>query len=91
MSQDVAITLISLLRIISQVFYLVLIAYILLGYFLSPYHPLRMALGRVIEPLLVPIRRLMPNTGMIDFSPMVLLLLMWLVMRILEWLILAFV
>ena len=32
------------------------------------------ALNAILEPLLRPIRRFMPNTGAIDFSPMVLII-----------------
>ena len=34
------------------------------------------ALHELTEPFLAPIRRLLPNMGMIDFSPMIALLLM---------------
>ena len=34
------------------------------------------ALSRLFEPVLRPIRRLMPDTGAIDFSPMVFMLLL---------------
>lgn len=34
------------------------------------------ALSRLFEPVLRPIRRVMPDTGSIDFSPMVFLLLL---------------
>jgi YggT family protein len=34
------------------------------------------ALSRLFEPVLRPIRRIMPDTGAIDFSPMVLMLLL---------------
>ena len=32
------------------------------------------ALNALLEPLLAPIRRIMPNTGGLDFSPMVLII-----------------
>lgn len=32
------------------------------------------ALNAILDPLLRPIRRIMPNTGAIDFSPMVLII-----------------
>jgi YggT family protein len=32
------------------------------------------ALNAILEPLLRPIRKIMPNTGAIDFSPMVLII-----------------
>jgi YggT family protein len=34
------------------------------------------ALSRLFEPVLRPIRRIMPDTGAIDFSPMVFLMLL---------------
>ncbi len=35
------------------------------------------------EPLLAPIRRVLPQTGMIDFSPLILLILVGIIMRLL--------
>ncbi|KHK89688.1 YggT family protein [Novosphingobium malaysiense] len=32
------------------------------------------ALNAILDPLLRPIRRIMPNTGAIDFSPMILII-----------------
>lgn len=37
---------------------------------------------QISEPILAPIRRILPRTGMIDLSPMVALLILW-VIRIL--------
>ncbi len=34
------------------------------------------AVNVLLDPLLTPIRRILPDTGMIDFSPMVLLILL---------------
>ena len=42
------------------------------------------AISRLFEPVLRPIRRVMPDTGAIDFSPMVLLLLLYAVIIVLE-------
>ena len=55
------------------------IIHVLLGYFLSPYHPAREFTARLFEPLLAPIRRMLPQTGMLDFSPLVLIILVQLV------------
>jgi len=41
------------------------------------------ALSRLFEPVLRPIRRIMPDTGAIDFSPMVLMLLLGATARLL--------
>jgi len=63
-----------LVNLLVEAVTLLIIVYVALSYFLSPYHPLRLSLGRLVEPLLAPIRRLMPPTGMFDFSPLILLL-----------------
>jgi YggT family protein len=34
------------------------------------------------EPLLAPIRRLLPPTGMIDFSPLILMLILGVILRV---------
>ena len=42
------------------------------------------AVNALLEPVLAPVRRMMPNTGAIDFSPMVLLLLIYALIIVLE-------
>ena len=49
--------------------------YTLLGYFLRPYHPVHQAISRLFEPLLNPIRKVVPPIGGLDFSPLILILL----------------
>jgi YggT family protein len=71
-----------LLVILFQALSLVVFVHVLLSWVLSPDHPIRSALGQVIEPLLQPIRNFLPQTGMIDFSPMVLLILLQLVQQL---------
>ena len=51
---------------------IIVLAQVVVSYFLPPYNPVRRALDRLVEPVLIPIRRVMPHTGMIDFSPLVL-------------------
>lgn len=63
-----------LVRIAANVFSLMVIAKVLLSYFMSPYHPVRQTIDLLVEPLLSPIRNRMPMIGMFDFSPIVLLL-----------------
>jgi len=46
-----------------------------LSYFLNPYHPVRNTLDRIIQPLLAPIRRVVPLVGMFDLSPLILIML----------------
>jgi len=66
-----------------QILSLLVLVQVLLSYFMSPFHPLRQFLDRMVEPMLAPIRRIMPQTGMLDFSPMVLLILIQVVDAIL--------
>ena len=54
---------------------LVVIVHVFLGYFMSPYHPIRSTIDRIVEPMLTPIRRVVPLIGMMDFSPFILLIL----------------
>jgi YggT family protein len=72
-----------MVRLLATLLIWLVIASVLLSYFLSPYHPLRAAIDRILEPILSPIRRIMPSTGMIDFSPLILIVLIELLSRIL--------
>jgi YggT family protein len=59
---------------ISQIFVWIVIAAAILSFFLPPYHPVREVLDRIVEPFLIPIRRLVPMVGTFDFSPLILIL-----------------
>jgi YggT family protein len=67
--------LLLLIHYISLAFSILLIAYVVLSYFMDPYHPVRSTVNNLVNPLLNPIRRLMPQTGMVDFSPLVAIIL----------------
>ena len=67
--------LITIISVTSRFLVLIIIVDIVLHYFMSPYHPVREALDRIVEPMLSPIRQRMPKTGMVDFSPLVLIIL----------------
>ena len=74
---------IRLINIIAQFITLLVIVQVALSYFMSPYHPVRQSIDRLVEPLLAPIRRILPQTGMLDFSPLILIILVQLVARLL--------
>lgn len=61
---------------IFQLLSLLVIVQAVLSYFMSPFHPFRQFIDRLVEPMLAPIRRLLPQTGMLDFSPLVLIILL---------------
>ena len=51
-------------------------------------HPILISINRVVnqitEPILGPIRRVLPTFGMFDFSPMVALVILWVIRTVLE-------
>lgn len=65
----------SIIDFLANLIILVVIVDSILSYFLSPYHPVRNALDRVLQPLLVPIRRVVPLVGMFDLSPLILIII----------------
>ncbi|MBC8509942.1 MAG: YggT family protein [Chloroflexi bacterium] len=66
--------LIQLIDVAVRLFVLLILAHIVLSYFMDPFHPVRRQVDRIVEPMLTPIRRVVPLVGMIDFSPLVLLI-----------------
>ena len=66
--------LVLFIRVVVETLIWVVIANSLLSFFLSPYHPVREALERIVGPFLNPIRNMMGNTGAVDFSPLFLIL-----------------
>ena len=63
------------IRALSQLLVLLVIVSVILSYFMDPYHPIRRGIDSVIEPMLTPIRRVVPLIGMLDFSPLILIIL----------------
>ena len=47
------------------------------------------AINRLLEPVLRPIRRMMPNTGSIDFSPLVVIIVLQIILIVLRNIILS--
>ena len=78
--------LVKIVDIIANLLVLIVIVDALISYFLSPYHPFRSALDRIVSPMLAPIRRVVPLAGMIDFSPVVLIILIEIASFILKYL-----
>ena len=77
------IILVKIIQLTSRLLTMVVFVDVLLHYFLDPYHPVRRVLDRIVEPMLGPIRRNLPPLGMMDFSPVVLIILIQLVERVL--------
>ena len=76
----IGIGLFDTLRLLLTVYWFALIVVIVLS-FLAPgsYHPAAALLGQVTEPILAPARRLIPPLGGLDFSPILVFMILILV------------
>lgn len=78
--------LIGLVRLLSQLLFVLVLLEVILSYFMSPYHPVRSTISRIVEPMLSPIRRVVPPIQRIDLSPLVLIILI----QVVEYLLIVF-
>ena len=63
---------------------LAILARVLLSWVrVSPYHPAVEFLYRITEPILAPLRRVIPPVGMVDISPVIALLLLQIIQKVL--------
>jgi YggT family protein len=73
----------NIISFLANLFIFLVIADSLLSFFLTPYHPIRVTLDRIVNPLLAPIRRIVPLVGGLDISPLILIILVEILARIL--------
>ncbi|MFQ5593275.1 MAG: YggT family protein [Anaerolineae bacterium] len=67
----------GLISIVFRILYFAILARVLVSWVNpNPYHPAVQILHQITEPILAPIRRYLPPTGMIDFSPLVAIVLL---------------
>ena len=64
-----------IVNLLIQLFSFIILIYILLSYFMRPDHQIRIFVDGIVNPLLNPIRRIVPSVMGLDFSPVVLMLL----------------
>jgi YggT family protein len=83
--------LIILISALQQILILLVIVSVILSYFMDPYHPIRRGLDRIVEPMLTPIRRVVPLIGMLDISPLILIILIQVVGNLLKRLLFALI
>ena len=48
----------------------------ILSWFLRPYDPIMVFFYRITEPMLAPLRHIIPRVGMIDITPMVAIIIL---------------
>lgn len=54
---------------------LLVIVHVILTYVMDRYHAVRRWIDSIVEPMLLPIRRIVPPLGTLDFSPLILIIL----------------
>ena len=81
---------IRIIILISQVLTWLIIIQALLSFVMSPFHPIRQTIDSMVEPLSRPIRQYLPTTGGLDFSPLILIILISVIRAVLIQLLLAF-
>ena len=84
-------TLIGLINLVFNVFYVAILARIILSFIIPMLsgrpHPLLLQLAQLVnqvtEPILAPIRRVLPTFGSLDFSPLVAIILLQVIQTVL--------
>jgi YggT family protein len=67
--------LVNFINMLALLITILVFVYILSTWIFPPYHTFRRTLASIVEPMLAPIRRLVPPVGMIDFSAFIFLIL----------------
>ena len=74
----------SAVYIISQALIWLVIISALLSFLMAPSHQIRRTIDQIVEPMLRPIRKVVPYVGNIDISPLILIILIQLASYILR-------
>jgi YggT family protein len=76
---------ISFIGYLCYLLIIIIIARSVLSWFSPrPTNVLAFYLYKVTEPLLMPLRRILPRTGMVDFSPLIALLILYGILAVLR-------
>ena len=67
--------LLIIIDVTERIIILLVLLKVVLSYFMNPFHPFRRSVDQLLDPVLDPIRRVLPTVGYIDFSPLVLIIL----------------
>jgi YggT family protein len=82
--------LLRFLHLLFTLYSFAIIARSFLSWFrISRYHPVARFLIEITEPVLAPLRRHIPPVGGLDFTPMVALILLWVLEQMLQVLVAA--
>lgn len=73
----------SFIRLLCEVLTLAIFIRVILSWFLTRPNTLTIILDKITEPILAPLRRIIPRAGMFDFTPLVAIILLQLIARLL--------
>lgn len=74
---SIASTLIWIINLIASLLILLIVLNWIFSIFLDYYNPARRFVDRIVEPMIMPIRRVVPLIGMFDISYLVLILMIY--------------
>jgi YggT family protein len=71
------------IRIVCEVLTIAIILRAILSWFSPRPNTVTIILGKITEPILAPLRRIIPRAGMFDFTPLVAIILLQLIANLL--------
>ncbi len=75
--------LIQLIHFIASFLVILVIIYAFISFIMSPTQPFRRTVDSIVDPMLAPIRKIVPSLGSIDISPLIFVILIQFIERIL--------
>jgi YggT family protein len=73
----------QIINMLARAYILIVFVSVILSYFMDMYHPVRRGVDNLVQPLLNPIRKVVPPVGAVDLSPLVLIILVQVVSNLL--------
>ncbi len=67
---------VEIVGLVFTLLWIVVLADVIVSWVLDPFHPVRRFLDSIVQPMLVPIRRIIPPVSGMDLSPWVLLIVL---------------
>lgn len=73
----------NIINFVANLLIILVIVDSVLSFFLNPFQPVRAIMDRIVNPMLWPIRRIVPLVGMLDLSPLIFVILVGILSNIL--------
>ena len=73
----------NFIRLLCEVLTFAIFIRVILSWFVTRPNTLTIILDKITEPILAPLRRIIPRAGMFDFTPLVAIILLQLIARLL--------